>query len=926
MRLTRSLLLVSSPLVGRRAAAALALGALLGCATASATDAPEAAPAATADDAPLAPHSDDSAKIVGGITTAAPGREAPLRRPRYTHDRVFDYFGGLTFDPGVPSPASVLGYEIGEHFTRHADQTAYLKALAAASDRVKIERYGSSHQRRPLHLVTISSPENLERLDEIVAANMELTDPRTLDPARKAEIVRTNPALVWFSYNVHGNEPSGGETALQIAYTVAAGTNEQIEEILDNTVIYIDPVLNPDGRERYVSWYQNTLGVGGPIADPAAAEHDEPWPGGRTNHYMFDLNRDWLWLVHPESASRLAAYRRVRPHLHIDFHEQGHLSPYFFGAGDVPYNQNIPDETKEWLDIYGAENARVFDDRGIVFATRERFDYLYPGYGKVLPVYHGAVGLLTEKGGHGRAGLAIEISDQYTLTLRERTHHHFLTSMSYAETTSARRQEQLERFARYFEDSMRPGAGEPHAFLISADNDPALLERAWFICRAHGIEIERLESDTAFSGLHSYRTGEPLSSTSLPEGSWIVRSGQPMGRLARALFERSTFVEDNETYDISGWSLPISFGLESYYAMRPVQARTSPLNNWRGPRAQETGSGDVAILIDAEQHLFPAAVGLAGEHDLFARRLGAPVEVDGRRFATGSLLVHGIRNPDREIDAFVDDVLSIGVDVHRTDSGMTQVGHVLGANDNWLAENSKALLLRGSPMSSYSFGQIWHLLDVEQPTPYVPVNADAFGRVDLEEFNVIVLPEAWGSMERALGEGGVERMKSWIRDGGTLVAVGSSAFWASDSILGIEGEEASEEDEEEAPANEKTFEQRREEANEQNMPGPMTKAAVDTTHPLATGVNEWVGVIKRARRPLPVAEDGFVIARFEEDPFVGGYMSEEMRDRLGGTPFVTHHRHGRGKVICFSDDITIRGFMHAPMRLLMNAITLGPSY
>jgi len=840
----------------------------------------------------------------------------------------FDYFGGLTFDETIPTARDVLGYDLGGRFARHADIVRYIEALAAASDRVALERYGESHQHRSLHILTISSPENLKNLDRILSRNRELTEPRRLDDARKREIIAINPAIVWLSYNVHGNEASASNAALQVAYTMASATNEEVENILDNVVLVIDPLLNPDGRDRYISFVENATGAGGANPNPYAAEHDEPWPSGRTNHYLFDLNRDWLWMTQPESRARVPMYRRYMPQLHVDYHEQGYLSPYFFGSGEEPFNVNIPEETKEWTRKYGEANAQVFDREGLVYATMERFDYLYPGYGKVLPVYQGAVGLLTEKAGHGRAGLAIEVSDQYTLTLRERTRHHFLTSMNYLESTAKWRRDQLERFARFFAESMDPEQGLARAFVISADNDPGLLAKAWDLCSTQGIEIEELRSRTEMGGLRDYRTGE-TGDVDVPAGSWVIRTAQPMGRLVNAIFERESELTEKETYDITGWSLPVSFGLSAWEAMEDIRADTRPLTNWSEPAAETTGYGEVAIMIDSNQHRLPAAAGALMRHEIFARAAGDEIEIDGQTFGMGSLIIHPERNRDRDIESFLRELEALGVRAHRVGSGMPTRGHTLGANDNGLYTHPKVLIVRGAPTSSYSYGQLWWFLDQDARLPHTAVNADALRQVNLSDYNVIVLPEMWGGLERIAGESVVEEMKEWTREGGTIVAIGSAARWATEHIAGYKEDEQKKEgedaEEERPPLKDLTWEQRRERRVDDNVPGPMLGAAVDTTHPLSAGSRDWVGAIKRSDELLPVDDSGAVVARYFDDPKIGGHISERNRERFGGAPFMTHHSVGGGNVIGVADDVSIRGFMHGPMRLVLNAIVYGPS-
>lgn len=836
----------------------------------------------------------------------------------------YEYFGGLQFDGDVPTPQSVLGYPIGSHFSRHADVLAYCQALADASDRVALHDYGRSWEDRPLVYMVVSSPRNLSRLDDILERHRALADPRATSEARASEIARDNPAVVWLSYNVHGNEASSTEAAMQVAYTLAAATNREVQRILDQTVIVIDPCLNPDGRDRYVNWYRQRLGVG-VDADPIAAEHDEPWPGGRPNHYLFDLNRDWTWGVHPESRARLSAYRKFLPVLHIDYHEQEASSPYFFGAGEPPYNLNIPQESKDWIERYGKANAEVFDANGLVYATKERFDYLYPGYGKVTPVYHGAISMLCEQAGHGRAGLAINIHDHYALTLQDRVRNHFLTSFSYLESTAQWREEQLQRFARFFRDSMTPAEKSPASFVIDGRTDPALLQRLWDLCAAHAIEIHSLTADASIPAARSYKTGEPADALDAPKGSWVIHAAQPMGRLVLALFERASEIESIDTYDIAAWSVPVAFGLRASYTMEPVTAPTSRLTTWTAPAPQITGaprSDSVALLVDAGQHRFPAAVGAAKRLGVFARAAGEPINIDGKPFARGSLIVHAVRNDAETIEAFEQALLELALSAHRVASGMTEQGPVLGANANARLVMPRVLLLASEPASSLSVGEIWNLLDNQCPIPHTRVTAETLARADLHDVDAIILPAAF-SLDSALGESGVNNLKQWVREGGCLIATDDTARWASRSLLELK-DDATPKDERPAPST-LSYEARRTRAIEDRIPGTFFRVDVDQSHPLAAGVPEWVGIIMRTSQALPVADSGYVVARFAETPHIGGPASERNINRLAGKPFMTLHRLGRGVVICLAEDVTLRGFNHASSRLLLNAVVFGPS-
>jgi hypothetical protein len=861
-----------------------------------------------------------------GPASAQPAPTDPVRTlpwPATGTDAVpanhYDYFGGLRLDDSVPKPVDTVGHEIGERFTRHHMLLQYLTTLAASSERVRIEQYGWTHQRRPLVKVTISSPANLARLDEILAANLELTDPRETSSARAREIAANNPAIAWFSFNVHGNEASCSEAAMQLAYTLAAAQNDEALEILDKVVLVIEPMINPDGRERYVSFFDNAFGFS-PNNARYTAEHDEPWPGARTNHYHFDLNRDWLWMVHPESRARIGAYSKVKPQLHIDYHEQEPSSPYFFGAGDSPYNANIPAETRRWLDVYGEANARVFDEHGLEYATRERFDYLYPGYGKVLPVYHGAIGLLTEKGGHGIAGVSINILDRYDLLLRDRVRDHFLTAMSYLETTASKRQEQLERFYRFHQEAMQLAPGEPVAYAISASTDPMLKQKVWDLLTPHGVEIHALTDDVAATGLIEYRDGAEHDQTLLPSGSWIVRVDQPMGRLVRTLFERITHVEDADTYDITAWSMPVAFGLDAYAMMQKQSLPTRRLEDWSAPLGETTGEGRVALLVDADQHLFPMAAGVAAKHDLFGRVAAEPFRVDGRDFDAGTLIFFMSRNDPNTIESFTDEINALGLHAHRASAGLPESGPAFGVNKNRYFTLPKVLLLRGSPVEGNSYGQHWHLLDLVSPVPYSAVNVDALSAVDWDDYTVLLLPEA-RSLSRVFDGARLDALKAWIRAGGTVVASGDSAMWASSTLLDLKPDEVKRDDK----ASDLTWEERRARGVDERVSGVLLRAGVDRSHPLAAGAPEWFGLIKRGTDVLPLGENGYAVARFDSPAVLSGLVNEANAKRLDGSPAITHHRMGRGSVICFADDATFRGFNHAATRLLLNAIVYGPS-
>lgn len=826
----------------------------------------------------------------------------------------FAYFGEMAYDARIPTPKSHLGYEVGQRFTRHSDLISYMRAVDEASSRVVMREYGRTHQRRPLVVMTISAPENLARLDAILRANRELADPAT-PQARAREIIQSNPAIAWFSAGVHGNEPSPSEAAVQTVYALAASSAEEIKRILKDVVIVVDPLLNPDGHERYVAFYDNASGEEA-IEATDAAEHQEPWPGGRTNHYLFDLNRDWLWLVHPESRARLAVYREYLPQLHIDQHEQEYRNPFFLGAGDDPYNTNIPKETREWIERYGEANARAFDKHSLMYATKERFDYLYPGYGKVLPTYHGAIGMLAEKAGHGRAGLAITVNEAYTLTLRDRARDHYILTMSNLEMTAANRQAQLERFRQFFVQAAASTA-EPRAFVVSATNDRDVLARAFDILSSHGVRIEETTREASLKGARAlHQPKGPPDDVTLPAGTWVIRTDQPLGALVRAVFEPAPRITSVETYDITAWSMPLAFGLAAYQSDGVPEAPTRPLTSFAAAPGAVTGQGDLALIVRADQARFPRALAILSEAKAIGRIASEDFTIDSVAFPSGSFIAHGFMTPD--LGALAEKLTAAGLSIHRTGGALTTDGPVLSAVGNASFVPARILLVRGDGIDANSYGEHWHLLDVELDAPYTPVNSGDLARTDLSKYNVIVVPDG------SVPDGALEPIKAWVRRGGVLVASAGASTWASTRVLDLKAPETPRE-EDRTPDSDRSYQARRDARQGERVPGSLMLADVDVTHPIAAGVGPWVAVLKNGVSTPYIADSGYAVARFAPEPFLGGVASEKNLKALSRKPAMTHHRLGSGSVFCLSDDANVRGFTVGPRRLLENAILLGPS-
>ncbi|HEX3386933.1 MAG TPA: M14 metallopeptidase family protein, partial [Mucilaginibacter sp.] len=466
---------------------------------------------------------------------------------------VFLYCSVAASAQQVQSPSEFLGYKLGSQFTPHTHIVEYFKYVASTSKNVKLHQYGTTNEGRPLMVMFIASDENIGRLEEIRQHNISLTG--LGDSSRNLKDV---PVIVWLSYNVHGNEPSSSEAAMQSLYNLVDPSNIQAKQWLKNTVVIIDPCLNPDGRERYINYYRSVAGAA-PNADPAAREHNEPWPGGRVNHYYYDLNRDWAWQTQKETQARVALFNKWLPQVHVDFHEQGYNAPYYFAPAAEPFHRDITPWQREFQTIIGKNNAKYFDQHGWLYYTREIYDLLYPSYGDTYPIYNGSIGMTYEQGGIG-AGLAIALRSGDTLTLTDRIAHHVSNSMSTIETASVNAQKALDEFKKYYDDGRSNPPGEYKTYVIKNDN-PDKMALLGALLHRNGVRYGDGVKTKAVG--YNYVSGK-TEQFDIDKEDIVISAYQPKAVLTNVLLEPKTFVADSNTYDITAWSLPYAYGLKAY--------------------------------------------------------------------------------------------------------------------------------------------------------------------------------------------------------------------------------------------------------------------------------------------------------------------------------------------------------------------------
>jgi hypothetical protein len=861
----------------------------------------------------------------------APGLVAPLSR-----GEALDL---PALDDRLPRPEAVIGYLLGARFTSWDRIVAYFEALDAASPRVKMTEYGRTYEGRPLELVAISTPENLERLDEIRESVQRLADPAGLSAAERDRLVRRTPAIVWLAYGVHGNESSSAEAAMGAAYVLAAGQGEAALP-LENLVVLIDPLQNPDGRERYVAGYKQRRGED---ANPrrAAAEHFEPWPGGRQNHYVIDLNRDWAWASQQETRQRIAAYRSWEPQVYVDFHEMSSESSYFFPPSAEPINNLIDRRILGWLDTFGRANAAAFDRQGWVYFKEEEYDLFYPGYGDSYPSLRGAVGMTYEMAGGGRAGLAVALQDGTVLTLADRVARHLTTSLATVRTAGRNSRKLLEDFSA---NRAKAGGEAARTYFWPADQQEArsLAE----LLALHGIRVRQLDRavEVPVRGL-ARAAGEPQP-RKLPAGTYAVTTAQPLGNLVAALMElespmSKSFLDrqrqrleqnqDAEFYDITAWSLPLAYNVTAWVAQGDVAAgRPLPDSAGGGLRRE----GDLGWLV-RPQGL--ASYRLAAE--LQRRRIHyrvalAAFTAGDAGYPSGTLFIPRKANPDGLRDALQELLLRDGLEGDGVASSWDLKGISLGSRDMVSVRPVRIGLLSGEGVDATSFGFLWYLLDRQIGVDYDRVDLAQLRQVPLADFDVLVLPS--GSYDERLGDKAKETLDVWVKGGGVLVAVGDAVSWMQDKELTTikrwtppkpEDKDDKDDAKSEDPESVETPVEKQLASRPLFTPGAILATRMQASHPLTLGLTSSPHVLYEGTLVLKATGDPRqdVLTALDDAPVVAGFAWPEAEQRLSGSLLVGTEQRGRGSVVLFAQDPAYRLFWRATAPLFLNAVLHAPS-
>lgn len=840
------------------------------------------------------------------------------------------------YDPAVPTPQSVLGYELGARFTPHHMLMRYLERVAAASRRVRLDTVARSFEGREVMLVTLTSEANQRRLASIRDDAARLADPRTLTASDRAALVERTPAIAWLGFTVHGPEASGAEAAIGVIYQLAAGQDPETRMVLDSTVVLIDPLENPDGHERHVQDVMRMRTALGVPVDPSARIHEGTWPGARTSHYYFDLNRDWYAQSHPETRGRVASMLRWHPQVAVDLHEMGYNSTYFFYPPMDPVNRIVPQELRRWWDVYARANIAAFDANGWSFFRGEGYDEFYPGYGSSWPLYNGAVGMTYEEA--SSRGGAIRRADGTILTLQDAARRHYAAAWATLVTTARNATARVRDYLAFRQSAIDDARRAPVRAMAFARDSGGRADSLAATLLANGIEVHRLGAAASVAGAAAYGVASPRAPARLGAGSYVVDYAQPQGRLARALLEPdapldSSFIHDElarreagfpeRFYDMTAWALPYQYRVAAW-TLPSLPAGLAPVTSLAAaaPAAVAPARYGYAIPTGSEAGLRVLAGLLADS----ARVWYAPraFRVSGTSFPHGAFVVRAAQN-DSSVHAAIRRLATLtGQRVTPLASAAVDSGTDLGSNSVIPVRRPRIALLSGAPVSGQSFGYAWYALDQRLAYPSTAIGADAVRQGALRDFDVLVLPSTNpAALTRALGADGERTVVAWVRGGGRLIAIDDATDWlAAPSVALARLRPRRDTVRAAGPGAPLPVE----------VPGAIVRAVVDTLSPLTAGIDSReIPVLAFSDRAYEAPRNfrpGEIVVRYApaQRLRIAGYLWPEVPVRLGDTPYLWTERVGAGRVIAFAGDPNFRALWRGLLPLFANALFLGASY
>ncbi len=817
------------------------------------------------------------------------------------------------------SPEEFLGYKLGERFTPHHRVTAYFEHLAATQENVKLVYYGETYEHRPLFVAIVSSSDNMGNLENIRLDNLRRTGMVEGSPTTKV-------AINWMQYNVHGNEAVATEAAMKTFWQIADPHNTESQEWLQNQVLILDPCANPDGKDRYTTWY-NQKANSRLQPDPQSLEHSEPWPGGRPNHYLMDLNRDWSWQTQKETVQRLELYNQWMPHLFVDYHEQGVNDPFYFAPAAQPLHEQLSAFQNEFQEIYGRNTARLFDENNWFYFTKERFDLLYPAYGDTYPMYNGAIGMTIEKGGSGRAGLGVLNALGDTVTLKERIEQQHTAGISAVQVVAENSIRLAEEFSNYFQTNSSNPIGKFKSFVIKTDQNPERVKALLNLLDKNKIQYGFASNRSGLKGL-DYMTGKS-GSFSTSEKDIIVNAYQPKSVLTQVLFEPEATLQDSITYDITSWALPYAYGVQAYAletrldVSRPFEETSFTPNSVSG-----TPLAYIAPWNAVQHAKFLAALLNEGVRVRFAEYA---FEIGGNSYPSGTLLI--ARNGNQYVEDFDKKVVDIAnkleITLNSSTSAYVDEGKDFGSPDVKAIQPPKVALLGGSGTSSLNFGELWYFFEQELDYPLSILEVDMLGRLDLRDYDVVILPSSYGSY---LSKENFEKVMEWVKAGGKLIAIeGALNFFADKEGFALATFDTEEEKKaQEKWQNEIDKAERIEPYQDRERMGISTTAAgaifevkMDATHPLSFGTGGTFYTLKNNGSRYSYMDKAVNVGIIPSlDNYRFGYIGHKIKSQMAESMVYGVENQGRGQIVYMVDNPMFRSFWEAGKLIMANAVFL----
>ncbi len=903
--------------------------------------------------------------------------------PSYDYYAPIDtvpFYPGASYDPSIPRPEEVLPNPIGTWPNRYEDIVRYIEKLASVSDRVMLVPHERTFEGRQLYNVIISTPANLGELSTYRDGMAQIADPSKLSGPDLDAAIKSQPAFAWLGYSIHGDEISGTDAASMLCYHLAAATDSATVHILQNVIVIIDPSENPDGRDRYLSMlqiYRSHV----PNYNRRSAQHSGVWPWGRGNHYWFDLNRDWIVQRQPETRGRTKTILEYNPVTVVDAHEMGSNSTFLFVPPREPINYNTPPSIMKWYKKFSADQAKALDKRGWPYYNGEWNDQWFPGYGSSWSTFFGAIGILYEQA--GVVGQLVRQQSDYILTYHESINHQFTSSLANLTTTADNREQLLKDYHNTRHDIAEQGRRSGLSYVFVPDDDQLKTKRFIESLIDQGITVEQAQAAfTVAEATSGYGTTE--KSRSFPSGSYIVRTAQAEGALAKAVLdfdphlkldflkeERRELEKFDETrmYEVSTWSLPLGWDMDAWQTTSAISVNAQPITKVTLPEGGLVNpDARFAFIVDMKgEKTFQTMVRLFKDR-IVVYASEKPFTVEGHQFRRGALLIRKLGNPDdlaTRLQAIADEV---GIEIVGVNTGASSAGSDLGAETFHLLRQPRIAILTGSPLDYNSAGVNWFVVDRELGIPHSLLRVDELGYSDLSPYNVLVIPSAWGgSLQRSLTQSARSKLRDWVHSGGTLICMGSSAAWAADSATGLTSVKlkrqaledlgdfdrwVGREERAEAPpvdtmalwhpekaatptAKEKEAGAKLSKDDLKDLDqwqrkfsprGVILRANVDTEDWLAFGMKPQVPVIVYTDDAFLSDNSVKTTARFadENNLRLSGLLWPEARARWAKTAYAVHERSGQGQIVLFADNPDMRAYFYGTRKMLVNALLYGP--